>query len=128
VGLIPIVGRSHPTGLGYQAPLDCHAGGAIAFAGGGSAGEIRAKSSGALPAKATILEIGSKSEKPRRSADGARWTLACFQAVIAVWVQTAVVEALARAAKSSASLVCQARAVSVTARCAAIRSSTARRR
>jgi hypothetical protein len=35
---------------------------------------------------------------------------------------------LARCAKSSANLLCHARAVSVTARCAAIRSSTARRR
>ena len=51
------------------------------------------------------------------------------QPATAVWVQTAaVVYSLARAAKSSASLACQVRAVSVTARCAAIRSSTARRR
>lgn len=50
------------------------------------------------------------------------------QALIAVWVQTAVVQTLARAAKSSASLACHARATSVIARCAAILSSTARRR
>ena len=36
-------------------------------------------------------------------------------------------QALARSAKSSANLLCHARAVSVTARCAAIRSSTALR-
>jgi len=40
--------------------------------------------------------------------------------------QIAAVQAVARCAKSSASLLCQARAVSVTARWAAIRSSTAR--
>jgi len=38
------------------------------------------------------------------------------------------VQALARSAKFSANWLCQARAVSVTARCAAILSSTARRR
>ena len=36
-------------------------------------------------------------------------------------------QALARSAKSAANLLCHARAVSVTARCAAIRSSTALR-
>jgi hypothetical protein len=41
--------------------------------------------------------------------------------------QMLAVQALARCAKSSANLLCHARAVSVTARCAAIRSSTARR-
>ena len=41
---------------------------------------------------------------------------------------TAVVMFIARAAKSSASLECQARACSVTARCAAKRSWTSRRR
>jgi hypothetical protein len=41
--------------------------------------------------------------------------------------QIAAVQALARCAKSSANLLCHARAVSVTARCAAIRSSTALR-
>jgi hypothetical protein len=41
--------------------------------------------------------------------------------------QIAAVQAVARSAKSSASLLCHARAVSVTARCAAIRSSTALR-
>ena len=41
---------------------------------------------------------------------------------------TAVVMFIARAAKSSASLECQARACSVTARCAAMRSWTSRRR
>jgi hypothetical protein len=41
-------------------------------------------------------------------------------------LQMAAVQALARSAKSSANLLCHARAVSVTARWAAIRSSTAR--
>jgi len=43
-------------------------------------------------------------------------------------VQIDALPALARSAKSCANLLCQARAVSVTARWAAIRSSTARRR
>jgi hypothetical protein len=41
--------------------------------------------------------------------------------------QIEVAQAVARCAKSSANLLCHARAGSVTARCAAIRSSTARR-
>lgn len=55
-----------------------------------------------------------------------------YQALTAAWVQLLVEAAevviAALAAKSSASLACHARAVSVTARCAAILSSTARRR
>jgi len=42
-------------------------------------------------------------------------------------LQMLAVQAVARCAKSSANLLCHARAVSVTARCAAIRSSIARR-
>jgi len=42
-------------------------------------------------------------------------------------LQIEVVQAVARSAKSAANLLCQARAVSVTARWAAIRSSIARR-
>jgi hypothetical protein len=51
------------------------------------------------------------------------------QPATAVWVQAmVVVQALARSAKSCASLACHVRAASLIARCAAIRSSTARRR
>jgi hypothetical protein len=50
------------------------------------------------------------------------------QAVTAVCVQAVAVQSIARAAKSSASFACHARADSVIARCAAIRSSTALRR
>ena len=50
------------------------------------------------------------------------------QPLIAATLQIAMVQTPARAAKSSANLLCHARAVSVTARWAAIRSSTARRR
>ena len=70
--------------------------------------------------------------KPLPSPDG-RWL--AYRSGASDWVATALwlqatmeVEALARWAKSSASLACQARAVSVIARWAAIRSSTARRR
>jgi len=42
-------------------------------------------------------------------------------------LQIDAAQAVARSAKSAANLLCHARAVSVTARCAAIRSSTARR-
>jgi hypothetical protein len=51
-----------------------------------------------------------------------------YQALTAVCVQIAAVLIAALAAKSSASLACHVRAASVTARCAAILSSTARRR
>jgi hypothetical protein len=48
--------------------------------------------------------------------------------IAAAVLQITAVQVLARSAKSCANLLCHARAVSVTARCAAIRSSTARRR
>lgn len=57
-----------------------------------------------------------------RPSLGARFPSANDQAL------TALVMVIARAAKSSASLECQARACSVTARCAAMRSWTSRRR
>jgi len=51
----------------------------------------------------------------------------CDQPLRTAVPQIDAAQAVARSAKSVANLVCHARAVSVTARCAAIRSSTARR-
>ena len=59
---------------------------------------------------------------------GTRLVVIVLSALPVAMAVATLVQSAQREAKSSASLACQARAVSVTARCAAIRSSTARRR
>jgi len=84
-----------------------------------------------LEAEAPESEIAGKGIGSRAQTIAALRrieTCAANQPLKAAALQTTEVQALARSAKSSASLLCHARAVSVTAREAAIRSSTARRR
>jgi hypothetical protein len=82
-----------------------------------------------------VLRVGWKLKTVATSDDLARGGLSRREAMssgdqplIAAALHIGAVQALARSAKSRASLLCHARAVSVTARWAAIRSSTARRR
>jgi hypothetical protein len=79
--------------------------------------------------EATCGSLKGCRQPPRPGGLGARRLDQPLSATAALGVATPMpVQVLARSAKFSANWLCQARAVSVTARCAAIRSSTARRR